>query len=50
VYILMPLLAPLVLLAMMGMAWVEDHLLPPAEAPLKPTTNPATRRVGNADG
>jgi hypothetical protein len=50
VYILMPLLAPLVLLAVLGMAWVEDHLLPPAEGALKPTTNPAARRAGNADG
>ena len=30
-YFLVPLLAPLVLLGVMGMAWIEDHLLPPAE-------------------
>jgi hypothetical protein len=29
-YVLVPLLAPLVLLGVMGLAWVEDHLLPPA--------------------
>ena len=28
-YFLVPLLAPLVLLGVMGVAWVEDHLLPP---------------------
>ena len=49
-YILMPILAPLVLLAVMGMAWLEDHLLPPAETSLKLTTNPAARRVDDADG
>ncbi len=32
-YFLVPLLAPLVLLGVMGMAWIEDHLLPPAEPP-----------------
>jgi hypothetical protein len=30
-YFLVPLLAPLGLLCLMGMAWIEDHLLPPAE-------------------
>jgi len=34
-YILVPLAAPLVLLGVMGMAWVEAHLLPPAQ-PLPP--------------
>jgi hypothetical protein len=32
-YFLVPLLAPLALLGVMGMAWIEDHLLPPAEPP-----------------
>lgn len=43
-FVLVPLLAPLVLLAVMGMAWVEDHLLPPADPPLKPKPN-RSRRV-----
>ena len=30
-YVLLPLVAPLVLLGMMGLAWVEAHLLPLAE-------------------
>jgi len=32
-YILLPLLPPLVLLAVLGLAWVEEHLLPPAGPP-----------------
>jgi len=32
-YVLLPLLPPLVLLAVLGLAWVEEHLLPPAGPP-----------------
>lgn len=38
-YVLVPLLAPLALLGMMGLAWVEDHLLPPV-APIEPVSDP----------
>ena len=30
-YILVPLIPPLVLLGIMALSWVETHLLPPAE-------------------
>ena len=40
-YFLVLLLAPLVLLGLMGMGWVEDHLLPPAEPPPRPAPVPA---------
>ena len=35
-YFLVPLLAPLGLLCLMGMAWIEDHLLPQPNHPLTP--------------
>jgi hypothetical protein len=38
-YVLVPLLAPLALLGMMGLAWVEDHLLPPV-TPIEPVSDP----------
>jgi hypothetical protein len=38
-YVLVPLLAPLVLLGVMGLAWVEEHLLPPIE-PVSPASDP----------
>src|SRR5487761_640706 len=39
-YFLVGFLPPLVLLAVMGMAWVEDHLLPAAETPRQAPTLP----------
>jgi hypothetical protein len=39
-YVLIPLLAPLALVGMMGLAWVEDHLLPPA-TPIEPVSDPS---------
>jgi hypothetical protein len=46
-FVLVPLLAPLVFLAVMGMAWVEDHLVPPAGPPpsTPDRTGPGARRV-----
>jgi hypothetical protein len=38
-YVLVPLLAPIVLLGVMGLAWVEDHLLPSAR-PIEPAIDP----------
>jgi hypothetical protein len=46
-YVLVPLLAPLVLLGVMGLAWVEDHLLPPA-ALLPPALLPPTAPAESA--
>jgi hypothetical protein len=43
-YVLLPLLPPLVLLAVMGMAWVEEHLLPPAGPPPPAQTPPVAAR------
>lgn len=43
-YVLLPLLPPLVLLAVMGMAWLEDHLLPPAGPPPQARTKPVQVR------
>ena len=43
-FILVPLLAPLVLLAVMGMAWVEDHLVPPAGPPSQALAKPDPAR------
>ena len=37
--LLLLLLAPLALLGMMGLAWVEDHLLPPVR-PIEPVSDP----------
>jgi len=44
-YVLVPLLAPLVLLGVMGLAWVEDHLLPPA-APIEAARDPSSHPAG----
>jgi hypothetical protein len=43
-YVLVPLLAPIVLLGVMGLAWVEDHLLPPAR-PVEPAIDPPRQPV-----
>jgi hypothetical protein len=43
-YVLMGFLPPLVLLAVMGMAWVEDHLLPAAATPRHAPTLPVPER------
>ena len=43
-YVLVPLLAPIALLGVMGLAWVEEHLLPPP-GPGEPATDPPRQPV-----
>lgn len=43
-YVLVPLAAPVVLLGIMGMAWVETHLLPPLGPPSQAQALPVPAR------
>lgn len=48
-YVLLPLLPPLVLLAVMGLAWVEEHLLPQPDHLRLPRPCPPPRDTLTAD-